>query len=75
MSQIKQLGSALLVVKRDWIGDLVVLEELWLFGGLHDVGEVGVQSFRHFSVFLQAFVLMAEAKKFRGRLVVKFNQP
>ncbi len=30
MSQVKQLSSALFVVKRDGVGDLVVLEELWL---------------------------------------------
>ena len=75
MSQVEQLGSALFIVKGHGVGDLVVLVQFWLLGGLYDVGKVGVEGFGHFSVFLQAFVLMAETEKFSGRLVVKVDQP
>lgn len=51
MSEVEKLSSALFVIKSDWIWDFVVLEKLWLFRGLDDVGEVGVQSFRYLSVF------------------------
>jgi hypothetical protein len=45
-----------------------------LLGGLQDVGKVGMEGLRHLTVLLDTAVLVAEAQKSGGALVVKFDE-
>lgn len=75
LAQFKKLCGALIVLKRDWIGNVIILgNQLARLAALYDVLVVGMQCIRDFFELFLAFVLRTKVEKLGRRLVIQVNQ-
>lgn len=75
LAQFKKLCGALIILERNWIGNVIILRNqlAWL-AALYYVLVVGMQCIRDFSELFLAFVLRTKVEKLGRRLVIQVNQ-
>lgn len=75
MAHFEEFRGAVVVFKRNRIGNVVILDQFARLATLYDVLVVGMQSVRNFSELFFALELCTKVKKLCGRLVVQVNKP
>ena len=75
LAHFEEFRGAVVVFKRNRIGNVVILDQFARLATLYDVLVVCMQSVRNFSKFFFALELCTKVKKLSSRLVVQINEP